>query len=915
MVERRRDLWGFALLFVAVCAVFAPVLLNSSVPFGGEDELTGRTWERMLRVEMAQEGHIPLWNPDAFGGMPTVDSLTYPVFYPLHALYGLVPQLRQIFHHVPLHLLLAGIMAYLFARELGLSRRSALLPSLAYALTGYLVTLTYSGHGGKIWTCAYLPLVLFTQRRVLLDPRGATVAAAGLAAAIQMLAGHYQIVFYTWVAGGIQLVWHLSGAAPATVATAAARFGGASRGRAAIAWLLVPFFAIALAAVQFVPALKYSGWSNRAQPDYDFLSSYSFPPGEIFTFGAPSLFGYDAVGGMASYWGSLAIRGSTEYMGVLVLALALVALGTVGRTLLRPFAAIAGGGLGLGLLMNLPGVSRLMPEAIRPDFTLDNAGRVVILAALMAAVSHWGATLTGRTVRADAGPVSPRESCRRESCGLLFVIGAVAAFLMVGDHFSTYPLVAKLPGFDKFRAPHTMVILVSFVVAMLSGFGLDAVVRSFPGEAASNATAARGSRRGRATVQGRSGNPLARVWEISLARPLVVVVAVMGAVLLTAAILRAPLASWIAAGLSDASAARVGRMAASAGEGPAEAVARLFDGALGAWGLATGLWGLAVALVVATLRGALPARAFAVGVFAITVLELFWVGRTYVQPFDEEAAFARMGEQPLVAHVADLMEERHRETGEWVRLANLVPGDIRPNDPLVHGVQLTGGYHGAPMADAWTALRSSVPGFSEAYLRLMGARYFLYAAPLEVEGAYKTIASLTVGGKASGPHLVENLTTYPRARVVHGAVVLPHGEEQMRALASPGHDSRKNAVLDEESPIELPGRGRGSARVVSYETHRVELEVQSDGPGLLVLADSFYPGWKARVNDVERPVVRADYQLRATPIDAGTSRVVFTFEPMENTLGALVTLVASIVALVGIGLGRRRARSPLSPNS
>ncbi len=52
-------------------------------------------------------------------------------------------------------------------------------------------------------------------------------------------------------------------------------------------------------------------------------------------------------------------------------------------------------------------------------------------------------------------------------------------------------------------------------------------------------------------------------------------------------------------------------------------------------------------------------------------------------------------------------------------------------------------------------------------------------------------------------------------------------------------------VLD-ASPPPLDGKGRGEARIVHYENHRVEVALESSGRGLLVLSDSFYPGWTER---------------------------------------------------------------------
>jgi len=886
---RREDLLVGGLLLLAVGLIFSSVLGNASVPFGGEDAITGRIFERQLSDAISQTQTVPLWNPHIFGGMPTVDSLSYPLFYPLHALYSLFPRMREIFHHIPLHLVIGGMLAYLLALDLGLGRRSAVLPALAFALTGYLVTLTMSGHGGKIWTCAYLPLVIFTQRRLLREPSVAHAAAAGLSAGVQMLAGHYQIVFYTWLAAGLQLLWHLSGAARATDARGAA---GASIGRRLLLWSVVPVIAVAIAAAQFVPAAKYAPWSNRAEPDLDYLASFSFPPGEIVTFAAPAFYGFDPDSGMARYWGSLVIRGSTEYMGVAVLLLALLGVGAAGPRVLRRIGAGAGGLLAFLLAAGL----LPLPDALRPALGLDLVATCLILAALVVAHWNWFERVRAR----DPGGGDRRA----EAAGLFLLIAAWAAFLMVGDHLPSYRLFAALPGFDRFRAPHTLVVLVAFAVAMLAGLGLDRLLRAPSGD-------------GAAPKKGKGRPSDAALQELvrsPIAAPPLAVLALLATLLLVGLVLRQPLAGAIAGHLSEDSAARIAAMAGgrASAAGSTAVVGVLFGGALGSLAIACLLWGGATALVVATLRGRLTPRGCVIAFGLITFVELGVVGRDYVRPVLESESFAGIEANPLLRHVAEKAQAA-AAAGSPVRVANLEGNRIRPNDPVVHDLHLTSGYHGAPMGAAWDALHSDIPGFAESYLALMGARYLLYPQALEVPGRYRPVANLSAEGRATGPFLIENLSALPRARMVFHAEVVEEGEQVLRRLAAPGHDPRSKAILDRPLVPPLAGEGQGQARITEYGTARVVVETEASARGLLVLSDAYYPGWTATVDGVGEPILRADHHLRGVVLPPGKHRVVFDFDPIENRIGAGISLLTAIAVAAAIALGRRRNAGSAGP--
>ena len=57
-------------------------------------------------------------------------------------------------------------------------------------------------------------------------------------------------------------------------------------------------------------------------------------------------------------------------------------------------------------------------------------------------------------------------------------------------------------------------------------------------------------------------------------------------------------------------------------------------------------------------------------------------------------------------------------------------------------------------------------------------------------------------------------------------------------------------------------------------------------------------GWKAFVNGVEQPLIRANYALRALRLPAGTSEVEMRFEPRVWVVGEKVSFAASALLLL-----------------
>jgi hypothetical protein len=164
--------------------------------------------------------------------------------------------------------------------------------------------------------------------------------------------------------------------------------------------------------------------------------------------------------------------------------------------------------------------------------------------------------------------------------------------------------------------------------------------------------------------------------------------------------------------------------------------------------------------------------------------------------------------------------------------------------------------------------------------------------------------------------IYENPDALPRAYVVPTARVLDGADAVISAFDDPDFDPRREVLLESPAAAVLglqPGKdSAGSARIELDESERVVVHATTDTPALLVLADLFYPGWKAFVNDREVPIYRANYLFRAVRIEPGTSEVRFEFRPASVRHGRLVSAATALVlvAMTGWTLRGRRQNAP-----
>ena len=156
--------------------------------------------------------------------------------------------------------------------------------------------------------------------------------------------------------------------------------------------------------------------------------------------------------------------------------------------------------------------------------------------------------------------------------------------------------------------------------------------------------------------------------------------------------------------------------------------------------------------------------------------------------------------------------------------------------------------------------------------------------------------------------IVTNPRGLPRAFVT-GRARCVSDRDALSLVRGADVDFRHEVVL---SGCETPPSGAaepGAARVVFTldDAERMRLTTESDGPGWLVLIDTWFPGWQARVDGAPQPVWRADYAFRAVPIPGGRHDAELTYAPRSVRDGLTLTLVA--VGVVGALLVPARRRS------
>ncbi len=132
-----------------------------------------------------------------------------------------------------------------------------------------------------------------------------------------------------------------------------------------------------------------------------------------------------------------------------------------------------------------------------------------------------------------------------------------------------------------------------------------------------------------------------------------------------------------------------------------------------------------------------------------------------------------------------------------------------------------------------------------------------------------------------------------RVWITHGVQPAADDDTALTLLDDPAFNPRTSTVVSGHitAALPVPAGDDESVTIVAADAERIVLRVQAITPGLLVLADTFYPGWEATVDGQPAPILRANLLFRAVALTPGAHEVIFTYRPRVWRLGALISLV------------------------
>ncbi len=315
-----RDFVWIGVLLILPLLLFAPVVfgnktllpadaLYTTEPFRAAAESLGVTevqngllsdlilqnypWKRFLTTALARR-ELPLWDPYIFAGHPFLANGQHAGLYPLTWIFFVLPLPRAFGVFIALQLGLAGLSMYIFARVIGANRLGAFLAGMTFQFSGFLVVSVV--HPMIVAAASWLPLLLalvdLTVRRArFLRQERAMLPWAllgAIALGLHILAGHAEATYFTLLVMGLFSAWRFAH----TAITRPRATWRAEVLSPALGLLLMAGLGLALGAIQLIPLYEVvQGSFRQGAVTLSDILDWAYPKRRIITFLVPNFFG------------------------------------------------------------------------------------------------------------------------------------------------------------------------------------------------------------------------------------------------------------------------------------------------------------------------------------------------------------------------------------------------------------------------------------------------------------------------------------------------------------------------------------------------------------------------------------------------------------------------------------------------
>lgn len=135
-------------------------------------------------------------------------------------------------------------------------------------------------------------------------------------------------------------------------------------------------------------------------------------------------------------------------------------------------------------------------------------------------------------------------------------------------------------------------------------------------------------------------------------------------------------------------------------------------------------------------------------------------------------------------------------------------------------------------------------------------------------------------------------TTNERAYFAEKTTLVKSDEESKIKLLDADFDPKKDAVVFKTQSKSYTVSPDDKVEIHNYQSSEIKLSTETKNDSFLVLLDTYYPGWKAKIDGRSIPVYRTNHAFRGISVPAGRHEIVFYYRPDSLLYGLIVSLIS-----------------------
>ncbi len=443
---------------------------------------------------------------------------------------------------------------------------------------------------------------------------------------------------------------------------------------------------------------------------------------------------------------------------------------------------------------------------------------------------------------------------------ILGTVSLVALFMSFGRHlpFLSNLLLNYLPGFNKFRVPAMILVIVQFSAVILAGFGLRAIIE-------------------------KRNDPKSKFFP-NLQKTLYAFLIIFVLFFILQNNLQkngfvkdGDASRYSAQQLKQLKAVRAEKMQTD--------------------GIQTGLM-LLVVMGLTLLYGnkKLGKYPYLLLVMIIVILDLSLVDKRFLQDITPQKVIDKTYSKTQ----ADAFLEKDKEEFRIYPLAR----EFGQNQ-WAYFNQTIGGYHGAKLKRYQEIIdnclnyefQNRIP-INWNIVNMLNAKYVIFPDQLPLENLEYAFYD-----RKQKQTIYKNTTYLPRAWFVNNVEKIEKKEDIWKRLNQQQFDPATMAIVEKDVPA-VKSPGNSSVSLTDFGLHNLNFDVKTDSTAFLTISEVYYPaGWKAYVDGKETEIFATNYILRGIVVPAGEHKIEMIFAPPVYKLSLKLSLIGSLLTIIFIIIG------------